>query len=306
LKQIANLAETLEFFEDAFTRALEFENIFARALEVGWQEAIDILLSEIASVCPSFLNEAKKIAARVMSEGGQLSKALEIARSITNPENRAGALIAVTRALVKAGEKEQAREIIEEVWSLSGQAPTSVHCIRCEVVKALAELSEWEIAMQRLESIRSSWYDWKEAIEFLATEAARQGRVDLAKQIAGRFRKVDLKAHIWADLVAAFVYAGNEEEAKKAFERAKKLAMQSHERNEALTYLASVVANLNWIEEAKSLLEAIGEDERQEAISEIVRELIFQSKPELAEIFAAESNDARIWTEIGWEWSEVK
>lgn len=307
LKQIANLSEVI-INEGACTydRQEFFESIFVHILEMGQQEAVDIVLSEVALACPNFLNEVKEIAARVMSEKGQMGKAFEIARSITNPENRAWALIAVARALAKAGEKGWAKEIIEEVWSLSGQAPISVHCIRCEVVKELAELSEWEVAMQRLESVKSSWYDWMDAVKFLAKEAARQGKVTLAKQIVEEFCGEELKIDVWTDLIEAFKNTGNEEETKKAFEIARKLAMQSYNRDDALAHLALIVATLGWIEEAKSLLEVVEEDRRQEVISNIVNVLIIQNKPELAEIFAAESNDAYVWMLIGEGWGEMK
>ncbi len=292
LRQIVGLIHD----DDRWLRFLKA--IFSQALKTGWHEATDIVLSEFASVHPSLFDEFKGIASKIAAEEGQLGKALEIAQSITDPDERAWALIAVARAFMKAGEKEQARQIVEEVW-LSEQM-REVASFRCEVVKLLAQLGEWETGMQRLESIRG--YDWISAVEFLAKEAARQGNVALAAQIASKLQQTDLKAEIWTDLVKVFAETGNEAEARKAFEKAKKLAMESDERNEKLTYLASAVAELGWIEEARGLIEAI-EDER--GIGIVASSLALRNKPELAEIFAAESDRASAWVRVGEAWAKI-
>jgi len=299
LRQIVGLAEAM-IGDGAcpYDRGEFFGAIFSQALKTGWHEATDIVLSEFASVHLSLFDEFKGIASKIAAEEGQLGKALEIAQSITDPDERAWALIAVARAFMKAGEKEQARQIVEEVW-LSEQV-REVASFRCEVVKLLAQLGEWETVMQRLESI--SDYFWLSAVKFLAKEAARQGNVALAAQIASKLQQTDLKAEIWTDLVEVFAETGNEAEARKAFEKAKKLAMESDERDEKLTYLASAVAELGWIEEARGLIEAI-EDER--GIGIVASSLALRNKPELAEIFAAESDRASAWVWVGEAWAKI-
>lgn len=283
-----------------------FSCIFTDALQLSWHEAIDIVLSEIALKHPAFADEVKEIATKVAAEKGLVSKAFELAQSITEPQSRAWALIAVSKAFAEIGEREQAKQFLEEAWQLSEQAHGSVACIRNEVVKELARSDEWEKALQRLESLRGGREDWQDAIRFLSKEAARQGKADLAEQIAGKCRQVDFRATVWTDLVEAFGKAGMEGEARKAFERAKRLAMKCRDSDEAISYLAEAIATLGWVEEAQNLLDKIESEEgREKAIYNIVFALLEEGKTELAEFFARQSLSAEVWSELGVIWAKA-
>lgn len=118
------------------------EFLFCSALDLGWSEAIDIALSEVAaSGKAKFLDEVKEFVVReLMADRGLTEKAFELAQSIIDPELRAWALVSVAKAFGKAGDKKRAKELLEQAWQISEQCRKS--WLLCTVIEALAHLGE--------------------------------------------------------------------------------------------------------------------------------------------------------------------
>ena len=119
----------------------EFQRIFGSALDLGWNEAIDITLSEIAASGEAkFLDRVKRFSVKLMADRGLTEKAFELAQSIIDPELRAWALVSVAKAFGKAGDKKRAKELLEQAWQISEQCRKS--WLLCTVIEALAHLGE--------------------------------------------------------------------------------------------------------------------------------------------------------------------
>lgn len=118
------------------------EFLFCSALDLGWSEAIDIALSEVAALGKAkFLDEVKEFVVReLMADRGLTEKAFELAQSIIDPELRAWALVSVAKAFGKAGDKKRAKELLEQAWQISEQCRKS--WLLCTVIEALAHLGE--------------------------------------------------------------------------------------------------------------------------------------------------------------------
>jgi len=278
------------------------ELLFRSALDLGWSEAIDIALSEVTTSVKAkflragFLDEVKRLFVEFMADRGLTEKAFELAQSIVDPELQAWALVAVAKAIGKAGDKKRAEELLEWAWQIGEQSHYSC-CLHCEVIKIFAQLGDWEKSMARLEKIRGCTYDYDWATKFLVEEAVKQDRLDLVRKVLGK-RKED-EYEVWSKFIETLVKTGNEEVAKTEFEAAKKWAIRLNDRetrNEALKELLEISARLSWMEETEALLEAIDEEARKSAL-----ELAIQNckKPEMAEYFAQRLNDPDAWCLVG-------
>jgi tetratricopeptide (TPR) repeat protein len=275
------------------------ELLFRSALDLGWSEAIDIALSEVTTSVKAkflragFLDEVKKLFVEFMADSGMTEKAFELAQSIADPELQAWALVAVAKAIGKAGDKKRAEELLDWAWQIGEQSHYSC-CLQCKVIKIFAQLGDWEKAMARLEKIRGCTYDYD-----LVEEAVKQDRLDLARKVLGK-RKEDEYVEVWTKFIETLVKTGNEEVAKTEFEAAKKWAIRLKDRetrNEALKELVEMSARLSWVEEIEDLLEAIDDEEaRKSALKLAIQNC---KKPEVAEYFAQRLNDPDAWCLVG-------
>lgn len=279
------------------------ELLFRSALDLGWSEAIDIALSEVTTSVKAkflragFLDEVKRLFVEFMADRGLTEKAFELAQSIVDPELQAWALVAVAKAIGKAGDKKRAEELLEWAWQIGEQSHYSC-CLQCEVIKIFAQLGDWEKAMARLEKIRRCTYDCDWATEFLE-EAVKQDRLDLAWKVLGK-RKEDEYVEVWTKFIEALAETGNEEVAKTEFEAAKKWAIRLKDRetrNKALEGLVVISARLSWMEETEALLEAIDDEEARKSALELAIQNC--KKPEVAEYFAQRLNDPDAWCLVG-------
>jgi len=279
------------------------ELLFRSALDLGWSEAIDIALSEVTTSVKAkflragFLDEVKRLFVEFMADRGLTEKAFELAQSIVDPELQAWALVAVAKAIGKAGDKKRAEELLEWAWQIGEQSHYSC-CLQCEVIKIFAQLGDWEKAMARLEKIRRCTYDCDWATEFLE-EAVKQDRLDLAWKVLGK-RKEDEYVEVWTKFIEALAETGNEEVAKTEFEAAKKWAIRLKDRetrNKALEGLVVISARLSWVEEIEDLLEAIDDEEARKSALELA--IWNCEKPEAAEYFAQRLNDPDAWCLVG-------
>jgi tetratricopeptide (TPR) repeat protein len=273
------------------------ELLFRSALDLGWSEAIDIALSEVTTPVKAkflragFLDEVKELFVEFMADRGLTEKAFELAQSIVDPELQAWALVAVAKAIGKAGDKKRAEELLEWAWQIGEQSHYSC-CLQCEVIKIFAQLGDWEKAMAKLEKIRGCTYD-------LVEEAVKQDRLDLARKVLGK-RKEDEYVEVWTKFIEALAETGNEEVAKTEFEAAKKWAIRLKDRetrNEALKELVEMSARLSWMEETEALLEAIDDEEARKSALELAIQNC--KKPEVAEYFAQRLNDPDAWCLVG-------
>jgi tetratricopeptide (TPR) repeat protein len=279
------------------------ELLFRSALDLGWSEAIDIALSEVTTSVKAkflragFLDEVKRLFVEFMADRGLTEKAFELAQSIVDPELQAWALVAVAKAIGKAGDKKRAEELLEWAWQIGEQSHYSC-CLQCKVIKIFAQLGDWEKAMARLEKIRRCTYDCDWATEFLE-EAVKQDRLDLARKVLGK-RKEDEYVEVWTKFIEALAETGNEEVAKTEFEAAKKWAIRLKDRetrNKALEGLVVISARLSWVEEIEDLLEAIDDEEARKSALELAIQNC--KKPEAAEYFAQRLNDPDAWCLVG-------
>ena len=282
----------------------EFQRIFDSALDLGWNEAIDITLSEIAASGEAkFLDRVKRFSVELMADRGLTEKAFELAQSIVDPELRAWALVAVAKAFGKAGDKKRAKELLEWAWQISGRSHYPC-CLQCEAIKIFAQLGDWEKAMARLEKIRGCAYDYDWATEFLVEEAVKQDRLDLARKVLGK-REENEYVEVWAKFVEALAKTGKEEVAKTEFEAAKKWAMSlknREARNEALEKLLEMSASLSWLEEIEVIIEAMDERAQKSALEVVLYNC---KKPEVAEIFAQRLNNPYAWCLVGERYVEA-
>jgi tetratricopeptide (TPR) repeat protein len=271
---------------------------------LGWSEAIDIALSEVTTSVKAkflragFLDEVKRLFVEFMADRGLTEKAFELAQSIVDPELQAWALVAVAKAIGKAGDKKRAEELLEWAWQIGEQSHYSC-CLQCEVIKIFAQLGDWEKAMARLEKIRGCTYDYDWATKFLVEEAVKQDRLDLARKVLGK-RKEDEYVEVWTKFIEALAETGNEEVAKTEFEAAKKWAIRLKDRetrNKALEGLVVISARLSWVEEIEDLLEAIDDEEARKSALELA--IWNCEKPEAAEYFAQRLNDPDAWCLVG-------
>ncbi len=284
----------------------EIQRIFGSAWDLGWGEAIDIALSEIAaSGKVEFLDRVKRFSVELMADKGLTEKALELAQSIVDHELRAWALVAVAKAIGKAGNKKRAEELLEWAWQISEQSRYSC-CLQCEVIKNFAQLDDWEKAMARLEKIKGCTYCYDWATKFLVEEAVKQDMLDLARKVLSKRERDEYYVEVWAKFVEALAKTGKEEAARTEFKVARKWAMTLKDRkarNEALEELMETIALLGWIEEIDALLEAINDEEERKSALELA---IYNSeKPDVAEIFAQRLNDYRAWCWVGKEYVEA-
>jgi tetratricopeptide (TPR) repeat protein len=272
------------------------ELLFRSALDLGWSEAIDIALSEVTTSVKAkflragFLDEVKKLFVEFMADSGMTEKAFELAQSIADPELQAWALVAVAKAIGKAGDKKRAEELLDWAWQIGEQSHYSCY-LQCKVIKIFAQLGDWEKAMARLEKIRGCTYD-------LVEEAVKQDRLDLARKVLGK-RKED-EYEVWTKFIETLAETGNEEVAKTEFEAAKKWAIRLKDRetrNEALKELVEMSARLSWMEETEALLEAIDDEEARKSALELAIQNC--KKPEVAEYFAQRLNDPDAWCLVG-------
>jgi len=288
-------------------------DVLGWALELGWGEAIDIALSEAAALGRSkSLDWVKESLVRLMAEKGLTEKALELAQSIVDPELQAWALVDVAEVIEKTGDKRWAKELFDRVCQISEQNRNS--SLLRAVVKAKVRLGEWEEIAKRLEGIDWTMFITNEIdrIEFeamlgeLMQEAIRQGKLSWVREILRECRDVRLKPYALIEFVRALAKLGEEEMARKEFEKAKEWMMKlkdEKERNVALANLVSVIAPLDWVEEIETLLEAIkGEEERKSALELLIHNC---KKLEVAEIFAQRLNDYRAWCLVGQRYVEA-
>lgn len=128
--------------QERYTLDSEIQRIFGSAWDLGWGEAIDIALSEIAASGEvEFLDRIKRFSTELMADKGLTEKALELAQSIVDPELRAWALVAVAKVIGKAGDKKRTKELFEWAWQISEQSRYSC-CLQCEAIKNFAQLGD--------------------------------------------------------------------------------------------------------------------------------------------------------------------
>jgi len=285
---------------------IEIQHVFGTALDLGWGEAIDIALSEIAASGEvEFLDRIKRFSTELMADKGLTEKALELAQSIVDPELRAWALVAVAKVIGKAGDKKRAKELFEWAWQISEQSRYSC-CLQCEAIKNFAQLGDWEKAMARLEKIKGCIYDYNWATEFLVEEAVKQDMLDLARKVLSKREGDECYVEVWAKFVEALAKTGKEEAARTEFEAARKWAMTLKDRksrNEALKELMGTIALLGWVEEIDALLEAIDDEEAQKSALELA--IRNSKKPDVAEIFAQRLDDYHAWCFVGQKYAEA-
>jgi len=128
-----------------------------------------------------------------MARFGQVGRALDYARLIMSPTQKASALSAIATTLAEAGRMEEAREVLEETLEVarSFKWHEEEASTLSAVASALAEAGRMEEAREVLEEALevARSIEWHEAearaLSAVATALARAGRVKEAREVLG-------------------------------------------------------------------------------------------------------------------------